>query len=256
MRGISARIRIRLEKGIPAAAGLGGGSSDAAAVLRGLAGLVEGGAVPVSKALSEAALGLGADVPFFLDPRPSLVTGIGEVITPLDGLPSADLVIANPGISLDTAEVYRTADALGSALTEPRPGSTMRAFSRLSRENGDPREGFASHSPTSQASDSGVPDFEFETESRPRELWSELLINDLEPAARRLCPQVGRLLSAMREAGAIGAGMTGSGATVFGVFESNVAAVAAADWLRRTPAAESGPVWIQVSRLIGHRSAE
>lgn len=239
-RGLEARIRIQLEKAIPAAAGMGGGSSDAAAVLNGLSALTGQGSD--GKALAELALGLGADVPFFLDPRPSLVAGIGEIITPIEGLPSSELVIANPGISLDTAEVYRAADALGSALTEPRPGSTMRAFSRLRHENGDPRDG-----------SSPVDAFQPSAEARhgASEVWGELLINDLEPAARRLCPPVGRLLAALLEAGATGAGMTGSGATVFGVFESNGRAQEAADRLRRTEAARVDPAWIRVSRLIG-----
>jgi 4-diphosphocytidyl-2-C-methyl-D-erythritol kinase len=239
-RGLEAHIRIRLDKAIPAAAGMGGGSSDAAAVLNGLSALTGQGLD--AKALGGLALELGADVPFFLDPRPSLVAGIGEIITPIDGLPSSELVIANPGISLDTAEVYRAADALGSALTGPRPGSTMRAFSRLCGENGDPRDG---SSPVDAAQSSG------KARHRASELWGALLINDLEPAARRLCPPVGRLLASIREAGAVGAGMTGSGATVFGVFESNGQAQEAADRLRRTEISRVDPAWIRVSRLIG-----
>lgn len=240
---IQARIRIRLEKAIPAAAGLGGGSSDAAAILNGLAALA--GEDIAEDALPALALGLGADVPFFLEPRPSLVTGIGEVITPLEGLPSCALVVANPGISLDTTEVYRAADALGSALTEPRAGSTMRAFSRLSREYGGSGEPSSRSDSRSGGLDRGV--------------WEDLLVNDLEPAALRLCPPVGRLLAAMRETNPVAASMTGSGATIFGVYESDRAAEEAARELRASVAA-SGPsghgkrngseeVWIQVSRL-------
>ena len=229
---LEVRIRIRLVKMIPAAAGLGGGSSDAAAVLNGLSTLV---GEPVDAATLEGlARGLGADVPFFLDPKTSHVTGIGEIIVPLDELPSCELVLANPGISLATAEVYRATDALGSALTEPKPGSTMRAFSRLCRENGDP-------------GDESV----YSIGTRAQDLWGDLLVNDLEPAARRLCPPVGRLLGAMREAGAIGASMTGSGATVFGVFESSEVAREAADWLRESSVWGAEQSWIRVSRLIG-----
>ncbi len=216
---------------IPAAAGLGGGSSDAAAVLNGLSTLV---GEPVDAATLEGlARELGADVPFFLDPRACHVTGIGEIIARLDGLPSCELVVANPGISLATAEVYRATDALGSALTEPRPGSTMRAFSRLRRENRDPGDQSA-----------------YSIGSRTHALWGDLLVNDLEPAARRLCPPVGRLLGAMREAGAIAASMTGSGATVFGVFESSEVAGEAADWLRGSATWGADQSWVRVSRLI------
>jgi 4-diphosphocytidyl-2C-methyl-D-erythritol kinase len=271
-RGVEARIRIRLEKTIPAAAGMGGGSSDAAAVLNGLRALA--GPRLERETVDGLALDLGADVPFFLDPRPSLVEGIGEIITPLEGLPSSDLVIANPGISLDTAEVYRAADALASALTEPRPGSTMRAFSRLCHENGDQRDGFSpigafhldantkesARTRAETAAEIGPetgPETGAETGIEPEarldvsDRWDALLINDLEPAARRLCPPVGRLLAAMREAGAIGAGMTGSGATVFGVFESSGRAQDAADRLRGTEKLRGDPAWILVSRLIG-----
>ena len=207
---LDARIRIRLRKAVPAAAGMGGGSSDAAAVLTGLSILA---GTPLSDPeLEGLAAGLGADVPFFLSSRPAHVSGIGEVIVPLDESPVGPLILANPGISLDTTEVYRAADALGSALTEPEAGSTMRAFSRLCGENGGLRDDFAS----------------------AQSLWEALLVNDLEPAALRLCPPVGRLLAEMREAGAIGAAMTGSGATVFGVFESQADRARALDELRST----------------------
>lgn len=225
--GLARRVRIRLVKAIPAGAGLGGGSSDAAAALRGLASLTaRAGDAARDVELASLALPLGADVPFFLSPRPALVSGIGEIIEPLEGLPETDLVVANPGISLATAEVYRVADVLGAALTEGGAGSTMRAFSRLS----------------------GVSEaFSTEDRSRSADLWGDLLVNDLEPAAIRLCPPVGRLLGALRDAGASRVSMTGSGATVFGVFDSKAAATRAADVLRGT---ESGEAWIRVTRLI------
>ena len=186
-RRFDARIRIRLEKGIPAAAGLGGGSSDAAAVLNGLATLAGEAAPPRGPGLDELALELGADVPFFLNPQLAHVSGIGEVIRPLQGLVPTPVVVINPGISLDTAEVYRAADALGSALTGLGPGSTMRAFSRLCGEKEDPRD-------DETASD----------RTAPSDRWRALLVNDLQPAALRLCPPIGRWLSAMRQAGAMG----------------------------------------------------
>ena len=222
-RGEKARIRIRLGKRIPVGAGLGGGSSDAAAVLGILASMFDGedrpaggGAVP--RALHDLALTLGADVPFFLHSTPALVRGIGDQIEPLPGLPALDLVVANPGISLATPEVYRAADVLRGALTEPRPGSTMRAISRLRGETGDLAPALG-----------------------------DLLVNDLEPAARRLCPPVGRLANRLRELGSIGVSMSGSGATVFGVFESGEGAGRAAEVLR---ASEFGEGWIRVTRII------
>ncbi len=230
--GLEARIGLRLRKRIPVGAGLGGGSSDAAAVLLGLASLFEGKLT--NRTLHAMALSLGADVPFFLSPGPALVTGIGEKIDPLSGIPPLDLVVVNPGISLSTAEVFRAADALGStsggalggafggtsggALTEPNPGSTMRAISQLCGETGD-------FSPA----------------------LGELLVNDLESAAKRLCPPVGRLLNRLTQVGAIGVSMSGSGSTVYGVFASKGRALEAADELRDSEPAES---WIRVTRII------
>ena len=198
----SGRLRIALEKRIPSGAGLGGGSSDAGAILSALAALA-GPEAPPHEVLREIALGLGADVPYFLRPRPAFVTGIGEEIAPIEALPTLPLVLANPGISVATAEVYRVAATLRRSLTDPGAGSTMRAISELCGE---------------------------------MEAWipalGEILVNDLEPAAIRLCPPVGRLLAALRATGALGVGMSGSGGTVFGVYPSMDDARAAAERLR------------------------
>lgn len=196
------RLRIALEKRIPSGAGLGGGSSDAGAVLSALAALA-GPEAPPDGVLEEIALGLGADVPYFLRPRPAFVTGIGEEIEPIEALPTLPLVLANPGISVATAEVYRVAATLRRSLTDPGAGSTMRAISDLCGEI-----------------EAWVP------------ALGEILVNDLEPAAIRLCPPVGRLLAALRATGALGVGMSGSGGTVFGVYPSMDDARRAADRLR------------------------
>jgi 4-diphosphocytidyl-2-C-methyl-D-erythritol kinase len=195
--GYRARVSIRLRKAIPAGAGLGGGSSDAAAVLRGLAGLA--GLELAPEGLASWALELGADVPFFLDPRPARVTGIGERIEPVDGVPALDVVLVNPGKTLATADVYRMADQLGGALTKNRPGSTMPALSGWTRDSRDAAPALR-----------------------------DLLINDLEPAARKLCPSLVRIADRLDRLGARAVSMTGSGATVFGVFDSEQAAQQAA----------------------------
>ncbi len=124
--GLRRPVRLRLEKRIPAAAGLGGGSSDAGAVLRALSALLPGALPP--EALAALALRLGADVPFFLDPRPALVRGVGERIEPRPGQPARALLLANPGLPLATAEVFRAFDALGPA----RGGSARPAGEGLS----------------------------------------------------------------------------------------------------------------------------
>src|SRR6266851_8908160 len=90
---LAAQIQIDLKKKIPIAAGLGGGSSDAGAVLRMLASAAEIDDADDSVRLHKVALSLGADVPFFLDPRPSRVNGIGELLMPMPTVPSVPIVI-------------------------------------------------------------------------------------------------------------------------------------------------------------------
>ncbi|MGH0037634.1 MAG: 4-(cytidine 5'-diphospho)-2-C-methyl-D-erythritol kinase [Myxococcota bacterium] len=218
--GFGGGIRIHLAKSLPAAAGLGGGSSDAGAVLRALDRLLDR-AIPMGD-LAALALELGADVPYFLDPRPALVGGIGERIEPVGGLPELALVLANPGISLATADVYAAWDRSAAALTPARPGSTMRALSRLL----------------------DAPDPSPEPSELLASALGELLVNDLEAAARELGPGagglgVGELQERLRSQGAIATGMSGSGATVFGVFADGPAAHRALRGLAGAP--ERGP---------------
>jgi 4-diphosphocytidyl-2-C-methyl-D-erythritol kinase len=108
--GVSGGVGIRIEKRIPVGAGLGGGSSDAAATLRGvleLYGVSDGGA------LDSLALELGADVPYFLRGTPALVTGIGEIITPirLDYLRGVACLLIFPDVSLATSLMYKGQNA-------------------------------------------------------------------------------------------------------------------------------------------------
>jgi 4-diphosphocytidyl-2-C-methyl-D-erythritol kinase len=207
--GLKAEIRLVLDKQIPTGAGLGGGSSDAGAVLRGLAELLPLALTPGE--LAELALGLGADVPFFLDPRPSRVRGIGEQIEPLAGVPALSLLLAHPGISVATAQVYAAWDACEGALTRNPPRPTMPA----------------AFGPGLEAS-----------------ALRELLENDLEPPAVRLCPSIAGLAEQIASLGALAVGMSGSGATVFGVFEDRAAAEAA---LARSDFAPGSGVWTRVA---------
>lgn len=178
----SASVEIEIDKRIWQAAGLGGGSSDAAAVLLALNAAMQQRALPADQ-LSRLALELGADVPFFLDPRPRRARGIGERLTPVTGIPPLPLVLANPGVALSTVEVYR---ALG-----------LQVGCRL-----DPPPQPERIEPSLQS-------------------VGRLMINDLEPAATRLCRQVGQLKSRLLQSGAVAACMSGSGATVFGLFEDD-----------------------------------
>ncbi len=102
--GLRAGVRIELTKNIPVAAGLGGGSADAAAVLRGLVrlwGMHEG-----EVDLAEVGLGLGADVPACLARRPVFVGGIGDDVVAAPPLPPAGCLLVNPGVALSTASVF------------------------------------------------------------------------------------------------------------------------------------------------------
>ena len=108
LAGIEPRARIRLHKALPVAAGIGGGSADAAATLDGLAALW--GLRPDPAELDVLARGLGADVPICHYGRPAFIGGIGELITRAPPLPPAWLVLVNPGVRLATPEVFRARD--------------------------------------------------------------------------------------------------------------------------------------------------
>lgn len=119
-------VRIELAKGIPAGAGLGGGSADAAAVLAGLNELFSLG-LPLDE-LRAIAADLGADVPFFLGPSPAWVEGIGDRITPVDlALPAAFLILVPP-FRCPTAAVYRQYDELGLPSSAPGPVASVPPF--------------------------------------------------------------------------------------------------------------------------------
>lgn len=223
--GLAGGVRIRLRKRIPAAAGLGGGSSDAGAVLRTLAARHPERLSP--ERLRSLALGLGADVPFFLDPRPARVTGIGERIEAVEGIPSLALLLASPGTPLSTAEVFRAWDALAPAST-PRSRPSGPSWLR---------------GPSSLAA------------------WvADGAANDLEPAAVRLCPAIARVRESLREAGALAVGLSGSGPTLFGLFPSRTAAERAAAATRggtgedgggaRKPPAVRAGLWTRVARTL------
>ncbi len=193
-------LRIEVIKRVPVAAGLGGGSADAAAVLRLARGEVEG--------LRGIAAGLGADVPSQLEPRPCLVAGAGEVIEPVAPPGPHGVVLIPQPDGLSTAEVYAEADRLGS----PRGGSELEAIRRRLRDTVD---------------EGGSPID-----------YREHLVNDLQPAAISLRPEIEPALAALAEAGAEHAMVTGSGPTAFGLFPTAEAAVQAAAGLKqRFPAA-------------------
>jgi 4-diphosphocytidyl-2-C-methyl-D-erythritol kinase len=210
--GLERRVAIRLRKRIPAAAGMGGGSSDAAAVLLGLSRLLPG-AVDAAE-MPELALSLGADVPFFLDPRPAIVRGVGELCEPLSPpWPARILLLANPGRPLPTAEVFGAYDRGPGATAS---GSQPRFVERV----------------RAAGSDVGA--------------LPALLENQLEPAALSLCPAIAPLRDDLQNAGALAVGLSGSGATVFGVFPDEPGARAALPHFQP-------PVWAWVARTAEAR---
>jgi 4-diphosphocytidyl-2-C-methyl-D-erythritol kinase len=191
-------LRIEIEKRIPVAAGLGGGSADAAAVLR--LGAGEVGDLP---ALAAA---LGADVPSQLVPSLALVGGAGERVERLpDPAPHAVVLLPGGG-GLSTAAVFAEADRLGLG----RPAAELAEIAAQLRA----------------AAGAGASPLDY----------AELLANDLEPAARSLRPDIGEALEALRAAGAPLALLTGSGPTVVGLFPHLAAARAAAAALDRDDA--------------------
>ncbi len=191
-------LRIQIAKRIPVAAGLGGGSADAAAVLRLAAGEVAD--------LPELAAELGADVPSQLTPALALVEGAGERVERLpDPTPHAVVLLPNRG-GLSTAAVFAEADRLGLG----RDAAELAALAERLRAAAG-----AGSSPLS---------------------YPELLVNDLEPAARSLRPEIGDALEALRQAGAPLALLTGSGPTAFGLFASLADAQAAAAEIDRDEA--------------------
>lgn len=184
--------RFTLDKRLPVAAGLGGGSADAAAALRLLARLNRLDAA--DPRLLKVARRLGADVPVCIDPRPRRMRGIGEVLSAPLSMPKLPAVLVNPGVALPTKDVF--------AMLGLRPGGPRKRPMRA---------------PSLPAGRDDLVGF----------LAGQR--NDLEAPAIKLVPAVAQVLKALRtEAGCGLARMSGSGATCFGLFNSARAAAVAA----------------------------
>ena len=183
--------RFALSKRLPVAAGLGGGSADAAAALRLLARA--NGIALDDPRLMQAAQATGADVPVCLDPRPRLMRGVGDVLSaPLD-LPRLFAVLINPGVAVSTREVFAALNLPPAPPVQARPPPA------------------------------------------PSALLAEIAggRNDLEQPAIELEPVIADVLSVINKLpGCRLARMSGSGATCFGLFETNAAATAAARTVR------------------------
>jgi len=191
-------LRVEIEKRVPVAAGLGGGSGDAAAVLR----LADGEVADLQGLAAE----LGADVPSQLRPGLALVRGAGERVEPLPQPTAHAAVLLPDGGGLRTADVFAEADRLG-----------------LGRDGGE-LEGLAAR--LRAAAGAGASPL----------AYPELLVNDLEAPARSLRPAIGDALDELREAGAPVALLSGSGPTAVGLFADLAAASAAAAAIDRDDA--------------------
>ena len=200
--GCSHGVHIALEKNLPAEAGLGGGSSDAATTLLALNRLW--GLGLTRPQLSTIGLTLGADVPFFIGGRHAWVEGVGERLTPL-ALPTARFVVVKP----------------------PAGASTQRIFSapELKRDTGTATiQGFAVNDPRGDARAIQVADLQ------------KILVfgrNDLQAVAQALCPDVGRCIQWLQSQGLQGR-MTGSGTAVFAqITQAMQLTTAPSDWTVR-----------------------
>jgi 4-diphosphocytidyl-2-C-methyl-D-erythritol kinase len=180
--GVDRGARLRLQKRIPVAAGLGGGSSDAAAALTGLNRLW--GLRWPRPRLQELAVELGMDVPFFLGTGRAVARGRGEQLATLPGGGGYALVLVNPRTPLSTKEVYGRVPADW----REEPTGTERVIEALRRRNVS--------------------------------MLAAALTNNLERVVEPVLPVIGRMKAALLAAGALGAIMSGSGPTVFGLARS------------------------------------
>ena len=192
--GVKCGAAITLTKNLPVASGIGGGSADAAAALRGLAMLWN--VTLAGEALQDIALSLGSDVPVCLGSAPAMMTGRGERVAPVGALPRCAMLLVNPGVAVSTAEVFRRLGRTAEDVLAPVPPPPSAAH------------GLA-----------GLLQYLAQTR------------NDMEAAASAIAPAIGDVLDALRQNGAALARMCGSGATCYGLYASEAMAAKAAQAL-------------------------
>jgi len=192
--------RLTLRKSIPAGAGLGGGSSNAAATLMGLDRLWQFETDP--GVMNGIARRLGMDVPFFLYGGRCLAVGRGDEVLPLPDGDAWSVVVAWPGLHMSTKDVY---DALPLPLTRPRILSSMKGFVP---------------GPGARATADRAVSAEAKTATAVPEPEAPEVGNDLEEVAFQKAPVLRRLKERLIDLGAIAAAMSGSGSAIFGLFSS------------------------------------
>jgi 4-diphosphocytidyl-2-C-methyl-D-erythritol kinase len=200
-------LEITLEKILPVAAGIGGGSADAAATLR-LANHIAGDIADANE-LAQLALELGGDVPMCLFSRTMLVQGIGEQMRIVQPFPKLHLVLANPGIAVPSAKIFRALKSKKNPMLTPLPQEI-------------------SH-------------------SAALAMWLQDSRNDLQPPAIEIVPQIAEMIDEMaKTSGCILSRMSGSGATIFGLFAAERQAILAAQHMRQT----FPNYWVAQSKII------
>jgi 4-diphosphocytidyl-2-C-methyl-D-erythritol kinase len=205
-------VRIEIDKRIPVAAGMAGGSADAAAALR-----LTDAVVPIPPQRQHAiAAALGSDIPSQLTPGVSLGTGAGDRVQRLAALPEHAYVVIPSAVELPTADVYREADRLG--------------LGRREHELRDLRRELEAALASGRGGENTAP------------IPPELIVNDLQPAALSLCPGIEQALADARDAGAAVAIVSGSGPTAVGVWWGPDAATRAASAQRSLLARYPGAV--------------
>ncbi len=205
---VATGVAIRLSKNLPVAAGIGGGSADAAAMLRLLAQMA---ATPIDPAaLEQIALELGADVPVCLLMQPAIMGGVGEKLARVAKLPPVHMVLANPGVAIGTREI----------------------FAALARRKNPPMAKLPSR---------------FES-ARSLAGWLATTRNDLAGPASELVPQIKQITGFFNDdEHCLFARMSGSGATVFALYQTENDALAAATALhQRWP-----QYWVKATTIKG-----
>ena len=187
---ITGGVKMSVEKNIPVAAGLAGGSADAAAVIIGLNLIYHAGLSPDE--LCDIGLRVGADVPYCIKRGTALASGIGEVLSPIGEIGGVPIVIVKPQEGLSTAEIYEAIDG-EKALLKPDTELLCRYI-----KNGDIKN------------------------------MAKNMRNVMQQVSERKIPEIGVIVQKLKEFGAMGAVMSGSGPSVFALFENEKMAESAA----------------------------
>jgi 4-diphosphocytidyl-2-C-methyl-D-erythritol kinase len=204
--------RLTLTKNLPVASGIGGGSADAAAALRGLRALWN--VAKDDAALSEIAASLGSDIPACLWSTPCFMEGRGEILRAPESMPRVPVLLVNPGVAVPTRDVFATLKERSGVETQ-LPRGRFRDTADLLR-------------------------------------FLETTRNDLEAPARSLQPVIGEVLSAIAALpGALLARMSGSGATCFGIFADDDCCRRAAETLKQaSPGWWAAPTFVPETGIV------